>query len=114
MGRRTPVIEWVFTPGGRPEGSEGCGNINGLKRGEVFTLYPGETRELQEWIQPLALPALRKFRAVMIYTNDPNLPFRGVLLRPHDEGELARLRTSDRCRVRSNEVEIVVEGHPEA
>jgi hypothetical protein len=110
MGRRTPVIEWIFTPGGRVIGVEGCGNINELKRGEVFTLQPGETRDLGTWVAPLALPPQPRFHGVMVYTNDPALSFHGVLLHPHDEGELARLHMSDRCRVESNEIEFVVEG----
>jgi hypothetical protein len=109
MGRRNPVVEWLFTPGGKLSGFEGCGNINELKAGEVFTLQPGETRELHEWVAPLAWPTARRFSAVMVYSNQPDLPFQGVILRPHDERELARLRKSDRCRVLSNEIEIFVE-----
>jgi len=110
MGRRTPVIEWVFMPGGRVVAFEGCGNINGLRLGEVFTLQPAETRDLGTWVAPLALPAQSRFHGVMVYTNEPDLPFRGVLLRPHDEDELARLHRSDRCRVESNKIEFITEG----
>jgi hypothetical protein len=46
----------------------------------------------------------------MVYTNDPDLPFRGVPLGPHDEIELSRLRRSDRCRVESNTIEFVARG----
>jgi hypothetical protein len=109
-GRRTPKLTWHFTPGGVLTGFEGCGNINELRRGEVFTLNPGETQQLEEWITPLALPAVRTCSAVLIYANDPSLAFRGVLMRPHDEFELRRLGASDRCRVVSNQVEIVLEG----
>ena len=44
--------------------------------------------------------------------SEPDLPFRGILFSPHDEAELARLRASDRCRVTSNEIEILIEGDP--
>ena len=104
-GRRTPIIEWVFKPGGKVSGFEGCGNINELKPGEVFTLQPGKSYALGPWITPLALPLLETFSGVMVYMNDPSLEFRGILLREHDEAELLRLRTSDRCRVESNEIE---------
>jgi hypothetical protein len=110
MGRRTPTITWSFMPGGVLAGFEGCGNINELKRGEVFVLNPGETRELVDWIAPLVLPAVRSCRAVMVYSNEPDLAFRGALLGPHDERELARLRASDRCQVTSNQVEILLDG----
>jgi hypothetical protein len=109
MGRRTPVIEWIFSPGGRVVGFEACGNVNELKRGEVFTLQPGDAQDLGSWVEPLALPQQRRFHGLMIYRNEPDLTFQGVLLRPHDEGELARLRASDRCRIQSNEVEFFVE-----
>src|SRR5262249_26833670 len=38
MARRTPIVEWLFTPGGKLSGFEGCGNINELQSGDVFTL----------------------------------------------------------------------------
>lgn len=110
MGRRSPVVEWLFTPGRKLPGFEGCGNINALRQGEVFTLQPGETRELRDWIEPLALPTARRFRAVMVYSNEPDLPFGGIVLHAHDEGELARFRKNDRCRLLSNEIEIFIEG----
>jgi hypothetical protein len=112
MGRRTPILEWFFTPGNQLTGFEGCGNINAIARGEVFTLQPGESRELGARVAPLRLPPYSRFRGVLVYTNEPDLPFRGVLLRPHDEGELARLRTSDRCKVWSNEIEFLVDDEP--
>jgi hypothetical protein len=110
MGRRTPTITWTFTPGGTLQGFEGCGNLNELSAREVFVLHPGETRTIDDWVAPLALPPLRRCRAFMVYSNEPNMAFRGVLLRPHDQGALAQLGASDRCRVQSPEVEIVIEG----
>jgi len=40
MARRTPIVEWLFTPSGKLSGFEGCGNINELQSGDVFTLDP--------------------------------------------------------------------------
>jgi hypothetical protein len=111
-GLRTPIIEWTFVHGGTIRGSGFCGNINALRRGEVFILGPGETRELPAGLRFLALPTTGSFRAAMTYSNDPALPFRGVPLGPHDEAELARLRASARCRITSNPIEIQIEGEP--
>jgi hypothetical protein len=43
----------------------------------------------------------------MTYANDPGLPFHGILLTPHDEFELVRLRASDTCLVTSNAVDFI-------
>jgi len=109
-GRRTPVIEWTFVPGGTLPGIEGCGNINPLKAGEVFTLTPGATQDLGSWVDPSVLPAVRKSHAVMTYWNQPALPFRGVPLGAHSEAELALLRSSEPCRISSNKIEVLIEG----
>jgi len=111
MGWRTPVIEWRFQPSRKVRPCGDCANINAIKAGEVFILEPGATRVFDRWIQPAALPAARRFRAVMVYSNDPGLPFglEGAVLEEHDCGELARLRGSDDCRVTSNEIEVYVE-----
>jgi hypothetical protein len=135
-GWRTPVIRWVFTPddaGATPHldcmateltagpelGAEvpvplprGCGNINGIRRDEVFTLAPGEERSLGEAILPPFLPGSAACSASLTYANVPTIPWRGVPLRPHDETALALVRESDSCRVRSNEIRMCFEEYP--
>lgn len=113
---RTPIIEWAFIPGGKLAGSGArvCGNVTALKRGEVFRLLPGQTREIRDGILPACLPSSSRFRAAMTYSNEPDRPFLGVPLRPHDEAELALVRQSNSCRVRSNEIEFAFEDYPGA
>jgi hypothetical protein len=109
MGRRTPVIEWLFTPGGKIRGFEGCGVLNAFRADEVFTLQPDETRIISQWVAPVELPPVSQCRAFLVYTNDPGLPFMGALQRPHDRAAIAQLLASDKCSVASNEIDITIE-----
>lgn len=109
MGRRTPVIEWLFTPGGKIRGFEGCGVLNAFRADEVFTLQPDEMRIISQWVAPLELPPVSQCRAFMVYTNDPGLPFMGTLQRQYDRAAIARLLASDKCSVASNEIDITIE-----
>jgi hypothetical protein len=112
-GRRTPIIRWEFDPP-RRDRSFGCGNINALQAGEVFTLHPGESVALGPWAAPHAFfrPAPARHRATMTYANEPGRGFGGFLQREHDPEELARLRASDECQVESNDIVISVEPRP--
>ena len=108
-GWRTPTIEWILEDNGRVPGFPRCGNINTLQRGEVFTLAPGETRALGPWIHLPGLWAPGSTKVVMHYSNVPDLEWRGIPLGSHDRGEMHRVRRSDRCRIESSPIEIVVE-----
>ncbi len=90
-GWRTPTIEWLLEPSWQVPWMVRCGNINALRRGEVFRLAPGETRELGPWIH---LPGLRTpgtAKAVMHYSNVPDLEWRGIPLGSHDRAEMDRV-----------------------
>jgi hypothetical protein len=116
-GWRTPVIGRSELSGDRgkhpdaPERDKGrrCGNINALKADEVFTLRPGETKEVRK--ESFAAPVKTgTFRVVYYYTNDPALKWRGIPLGKHDEEAMAKVRKSFRCALRSNEVRLRVAG----
>jgi hypothetical protein len=108
-GWRTPTIEWILEGNGQVPGLPRCGNINPLQRGEVFTLAPGETRTLGPWIHLPGLRAPGTTRAVMHYSNVPNIEWRGIPLGSHDRREMDRVHRSDRCHVASSPIEIVAE-----
>lgn len=110
-GWRTPVIKWTSTPwdGSTDPIGRGCGNINGISSGEVFTLEPGESRHLNRWILPTFFPGSATFRAAITYSNEPKLVWRGHPSPPHDQAELELVGKSDWCRVWSNEINISFE-----
>jgi hypothetical protein len=104
-GWRTPLIEWSSKPWSRIR----CGNVNGLKPGEVFTLKPGESRQLNEWIGTPYLPFPGRYRVSVRYTNDPDLKWDGIPLTPHDTATLEKVHRSTKMSAVSNAVEIVVQ-----
>ena len=109
---RTPVVSWSVLEGetggshpAEPVPSEfrGCGNLNSLRPEEVFTLAPGETKELTE------LPINHQFRpgthrVMFLYANKPTLGWRGIPLGEHDPQAMERVRGSSACTLSSNEV----------
>jgi hypothetical protein len=107
VGRRTPIIRWSCEPSAfRGQGL--CAYINPLRAGEVFTLNVGESRELGEWVRRPSLEP-GTYRCRMTYENVPDHPWGGASLTPpHDEDEVRRLRASDSCSARSNEIEVVI------
>jgi hypothetical protein len=115
-GWRTPVIEWTFSPGNMDTVLKwrGCGNVNGIRAGEVFTLAPGESRDLGERILPRVFPGAAEFSAAITYWNDPTVLWRGVPLPAHDQAELDLVHGTDLCRVRSNEIKVSFEEYPAA
>jgi hypothetical protein len=108
-GWRTPRIAWSYAP---PfERSYRCGNINALRRGSVFRLKPGERRQVHEYCGHTC-PPLRwsgTYQLALRYTNDPDMPWRGMPLGEHDTEEWERLKASTPLTVVSNTVEVVVE-----
>ena len=119
---RTPKVGWSAIPmtdareehpddtpvyrGGR------CGNINPIKLDEVFTLAPGESRELGEWVAPPQFLEAGEHRLVFYYENVPGASVDGLPLGDHDRGVLSKMRKSHPCKLRSKEIRVVV--HPKA
>lgn len=115
--RRTPIVGWsVLSAKSKqqhpkvptPHGISFCGNINGLKPDEVFTLKPGDTKELIDWVgfprgfQP------DKYRVVFYYSNEPDLKWSGIPLAAHDASAMRAVKNSTPVALVSDEVEIEV------
>jgi hypothetical protein len=115
-GWRTPVIAWSVLQqeaakhpkmprlyeGGR------CGNINALKRNEVFVLGAGESKNLGDWA---GFPSMAKpgaYRVVFYYTNEPTLKWQGLPLGQHDSEAMKLIQQSHQCTLVSNELTFVV------
>jgi hypothetical protein len=111
-GWRTPRVWWsvveVTRPGTplRGQGGGRCGNINGLKPQEVFTLRPGEAKRLSDWVCAPALTSPGTYRVAMFYENVPALRWKGLGV--HDAATLIRVQNSFPCLLKSNEVTITL------
>jgi len=105
-GWRTPLVEWSRRR--RDEGIR-CGNINSLKEDEVFTLRPGESRVLTDWIGQPYRSGPARYRVSLRYKNEPNREWYGVPLGDHDAKAIERVQRSTPISTVSNAVEIVVE-----
>jgi len=111
---RTPLTRWLIEPVPGEGDAEGilrtvmnCGNINALRREEVFTLAPGQSENL-----PMSVWAVfskpGKYRVRFEYENRPSMEWGGIVLGQHHEGTMLRVRKSTACKLTSNEVIFVV------
>ena len=106
-GRRTPLVHWSIvsadsatshsaTPTGPPRPD--CGNMDPLTPDQVYTLQPGQSRELAT----AYLPRPGTYRVVFNYRNAPALEWLGVF---EDIGNtMARVSASTPCALVSNEI----------
>lgn len=111
-GWRTPIAKWIIHEmheGEAPkplsfESLRDCGNINALSLDEIFSLAPGKTKELGDWMHlpPFTNPG--KYRVVFSYSNQPSLEWNGVPLGIHNPFAMWLIRNSTQCDVKSNEV----------
>jgi hypothetical protein len=117
-GWRTPLVGFssVKVGGGKPKhpaevplyrGGR-CGNVNPLKADEVFSLAPGESKDLGGWVGWPQLPEPGTYGVLLYYANDPGLKWRGVPLGPHDPDALSRVAKSHKCLLVSNELRLTV------
>ena len=119
-GWRTPIVGFSAIPvdskeehpkeiplykGGR------CGNINPLKESEVFTLKPGEKKDLGAWVEHLSVSEPGDYRVVFYYQNDPKKDILGLPLGKHAKGIEKKIRGSTSVYLMSNEVVIKVEAN---
>lgn len=107
-GWRTPVVTWSATANGKPASATPlarCGLMNPIEKDEIFTLAPGASREIREWLPPLSLPA-GTYAIRLTYRNDPSL----VTSRDDANEEVRQLlaRTST-CEVTTNAVEVTLQ-----
>jgi hypothetical protein len=117
-GWRTPVIGWSVLQAKQeaakhpktPRLYEGgrCGNVNALKRNEVFVLGAGESKNLGEWSGFPTMVEPGTYRVVFYYANDPTLKWRGLPLGQHDPEAMKLVQQSHPCSLVSNELTFVV------
>ena len=109
---RTPTIRWELKPLDATDANSKlplhlgrrCGNINQLDPRVVFTLKPGESRELSQWVNlPYGMPP-GKYRAVFHYSNVPDMKWQGVSLGKHDKAAMRLVKRSTPISLVSNEV----------
>jgi len=85
-----------------------CGNINHLTSDEVFTLVPGQSKDLSDWIGVPRLPEPGTYSMVFYYANDPERKWQGVPLGQHDPDAMKRVQKSYPCLLISNELKLRV------
>jgi hypothetical protein len=85
-----------------------CGNINALKSSEVFTLDPGKSKDLSDWIGAPQLAEPGTYSVVFYYANGPGLKWQGVPLGRHDPGAMKQVEKSHKCLLISNELKLTV------
>ena len=105
-GWRTPIISWSGINDDYP--SLRCGNINALKKDEVFTIEPGKMVQLGSgWAHPhFGLPGT--YQVAFNYENVPKLEWTGIPLGRHDWFAMRRVRNSTPFNGTSNTVTITV------
>lgn len=83
------------------------GNINPLEWDDVFTLRPGETKELKvAWLTYFT--RLGNYRVRVLYANRPAKPFGGIELGMPHPIAIWRLKHSTETTLISNEVVFTV------
>jgi hypothetical protein len=115
---RTPVIGWSAIKVGKEAANHPqipplyrggrCGNINRLKKEEVFVLTPDESKQLNGWIAVPQLAAPGTYSVVFYFANDPALKWRGLPLGQHDPEAMIQVQKSHKCLQVSNELKFVV------
>lgn len=113
QGWRTPIVQWSVIEAGEktqhpvepiPDTRPRCVNMNRLKSEEIFSLSPGETREL-DWTY---LPPYRKngtYKVAFLYANSPSIEWRGEsAINYHNPVALWQAKHSTETNLISNEI----------
>jgi len=114
VGWRTPEIGWSIATDNKPKTDfdyrqlRFCGNINPLEWHEVFILYPGQTREVSEWLSLPPLLQAGTYKVSCTYSNLPQREWQGVPLGINNPLAMVRVRLSTSCTLESNELSIEV------
>lgn len=113
-GWRTPVIGWSVLSADKPDAKHPkepplfhggrCKMINPLKLNEIFTLKPGESRQLGGSVDSPSFVRPGKFRVRFYYHNIPSLSVSGVPLGKHEDGVMDKIKQSYPCCLVSNEI----------
>lgn len=83
-------------------GFRGCGNLDPVRKDAVFTLAPGESREIGVGVP---IPGPGRYRMVVYYRNIPKMKWHGVIL-GEVPGVMKRIQNSTACDLFSNELMI--------
>ena len=115
-GWRTPFVGWSLIREGddaeHPDAWPGppagwrCGNVNGLWRDQIVTLYPGQSVTLSSWCNLGVIDEPGEYRAVMYYWNRPD--FGPTAIHSYHESVLPHIRASTPLELVSNEVVVRV------
>lgn len=114
------VIEWAhsnpnFQNPKHPEsfskipfgGRMRCGNVNGLKRDDIFTLFPKDKIQLT-WTGGPQIPyGVGKYSIKFYYENAPDIKWKGIGYNDPDALEIIQTKTPE-IKLESNEVIITV------
>ena len=116
VGWRTPIVQWSILENGdasvhpafpQPDRRfSRCGNIDNLKWRDVFTLDPGETKQLEAFMPPFRKPG--SYKVKFLYENRPSLEWQGYEMRIHHPLAMWRVRHSTECTLASNEISLTV------
>lgn len=115
-GWRTPVVGWSILPVGDARlhpalpprnTTPRCGNVNTIRRDEVFVLNPGGSTAL-EYVGVPRFEAAGRYRIKFYYQNTPDTAPGGLPFEPHDAEALALMKKSTPCLLKSNELIVTV------
>jgi len=118
-GWRTPIVGWsviqvkdgaAATHPVDPPLDRGlrCGNINSLKKDEVFSIETGKSKELSGWVGGPSIAGPGTYSLVFYYHNDPGRQWVGIPLGRHDPEAMKQVMNSFKCALMSNELRLVV------
>lgn len=125
-GLRTPTVQWsVLDSQGRDLQDVGMridDVIKPLQANEIFSLKPGDSFDLSEWMPPIAISTPGTYKVLLRYVNDPSTAWAPTLQSPrwwerrmptHDKATMRAVRQSTKCEVVSDAVgiEISTEGN---
>lgn len=105
VGWRTPILTWTAKLEGKPIAELSparCGMMNAIEADEIFTLAPGESRTLIEWLgEPSYAPGT--YDLTLRYRNDPLF---GAHKAPAAPDVAAKLASSSACDVTSDAIRV--------
>jgi hypothetical protein len=112
ISRVGEVLPWKRRPDlFSPPFRRSCGNVNEIGHGDVFTLAPGESKQVGLWI-PIVLSEPGTYRVTVHYVNHPEMRVPPGDLQPRDPSVLTRLAASLPCELHSNQLTINVTPAP--
>ncbi len=103
VGWRTPSLTWIGTANGKPAQHAvvgRCGLTNPIDEKEIFELAPGQSRELNDWLDvPRFVPGT--YDVSLRYRNDPTMKSRKAGM---SDAVAQKISMSSTCDVTSNTV----------